>query len=250
MTAIREIDAATCAGFLRDAEKVVALTGAGVSTAAGIPDFRGPRGLYVTRRYDPEKTFDIDAFRRDPAPFFEFTRDLLGLIESIRPTFTHEFLARLEEEGRLTGVVTQNIDPLHEMAGTKNLIAVHGNYWTSHCTRCGRAYPYDAMVKKIESEPVPRCACGAVIKPDVVFFGEAVRDLDRGQALVAASDVLLVLGTSLAVYPAAFLPESAPGRVVAVNKGPVALRPGPERYLAQEDLDGFFRAVAAEMGMA
>ena len=250
MTAITALDAAGCADLLRQSRNVVALTGAGVSTAAGIPDFRGPRGVYVTRRYDPEKTFDIAAFRQDPLPFYEFTRDLLELVERIHPTFTHTFLARLEEEGRLKGVVTQNIDPLHEMAGTKDLIAVHGNYWTSHCTRCHRPYAYEVLVEKIRAEPVPTCACGAVIKPDVVFFGEPVRQIGRAQALVGASDLLLVLGTSLAVYPAGHLPEFAPGRVVAVNQGPVDLRPGPERYLARENLDDFFRAVAGDLGMA
>jgi len=235
----------TCARMLRDARRTVALTGAGISTAAGIPDFRGPQGLYVTRRYDPDTVFDVRMFHHRPEPFFEFTRDFLAVVDSLEPTFTHRFLARLEEQGGLRAVVTQNIDALHQKAGSREVLSVHGDYWTSHCLRCGVELSFDQLRERLAVEEVPRCACGGLIKPDVVFFGEPVRDLERAMEEVAASDLLLVLGSSLTVYPVAWLPEQAGGDVVVVNQGPVGLAPGPDRYFAEAGLDGFFEEVAA-----
>jgi len=238
------LDPKACADLIRRSKRVVALTGAGISTAAGIPDFRGPQGLYVTRRYDPEATFDIVAFRRDPAPFYEFTRDFLGVIHNIEPTFSHQFLADLEIQGKLTAVVTQNIDSLHQKAGSENVISVHGDYWTSHCLACRKNFELAQMEEMVREVPVPQCPCGGVIKPDVVFFGEAVHDLDRAATAVAVSDLLLVLGSSLAVYPAAFLPEQAGGDVVVVNQGEVGLPPAASRYFVDSDLDEYFTEVA------
>ena len=242
------IDPEACADLIRGAGRIVALTGAGISTAAGIPDFRGPQGLYVTRRYDPEAVFNISAFRRDPAPFYEFTRDFLGVIHTIEPTFTHRFLADLEARGKLTAVVTQNIDSLHQKAGSEAVISVHGDYWTSHCLACRKDFELAQMEEMVREVPVPQCPCGGVIKPDIVFFGEAVRDLDHAASAVAASDLLLVLGSSLAVYPAAFLPEQAGGDVVVVNKGEVGLTPGAGRYFVDADLDVFFGEVEGHLG--
>ena len=238
------LDAKGCADLIRRSERVVALTGAGVSTAAGIPDFRGPQGLYVTRRYDPETVFDISAFRRNPAPFYEFTRDFLGVIDTIEPTATHRFLAELEADGSLVAVVTQNIDSLHQKAGSAHVISVHGDYWTSHCLDCCREYDLAQMEKMVHETEIPRCTCSGVIKPDVVFYGEAVRDLEVAANVVAASDLLLVLGSSLTVYPAAFLPEQAGGEVVVVNRGEVGLTPGPGRFFVDADLDEYFSEVA------
>jgi len=242
------LDARACADLIRRSERVVALTGAGISTAAGIPDFRGPKGLYVTRQYDPDTVFDISAFRRNPKPFFEFTRDFLGVIDTLEPTVTHRFLAQLEEEGRLTAVVTQNIDSLHQRAGSQKVISVHGDYWTSHCLDCGREYDLEQMATMVRETAVPRCSCDGVIKPDVVFYGEAVRDLETAASVVGASDLLLVLGSTLLVYPAAFLPEQAGGDVVVVNRGEVGLAPGASRYFVDADLEGYFREVGHHLG--
>ena len=237
-----------CADLIGTAARVVALTGAGISTAAGIPDFRGPHGLYVTRRYDPEEVFDFMAFRDDPAPFYEFTRDFLGVLDTLEPTFAHHFLARLEVTGRMTAVVTQNIDSLHQRAGSNRVISLHGDYRTSHCLQCGREYDFgrfEALVRDLE---VPNCACGGLIKPDVVFFGEPVRNLEVAAAVIASSDLLLVLGSSLSVYPAAFLPEQAGGNVVVVNRGDVGLSSGRRRFFVDRDLDEFFKGVARSLG--
>jgi NAD-dependent deacetylase len=239
-----EIDAAGCAEKIRNARRVAALTGAGISTSAGIPDFRGPQGLYVTRRYDPDKVFDVSAFHRDPAPFYEFTRDFLGVVHTLKPTLTHRFLADLEAQGKLTAVITQNIDSLHQKAGSQRVISVHGDYWSSHCLNCRREFDLSFMEHAVRDFEVPRCDCGGVIKPDVVFFGEPVHGFDLASAVVADCDLLLVLGSSLSVYPAAFLPEAAGGEVVVVNSGEVGLAPGPNRFFVDADLDGFFGEVA------
>ncbi len=240
----RRFDPKQCADRIRRADRVAALTGAGISTAAGIPDFRGPNGLYVTRRYDPETVFDISAFRRNPAPFYDFTRDFLGVIHSIEPTQTHRFLALLEAEGKLTAVVTQNIDSLHQKAGSQNVVPVHGDYWTSHCLSCGAEFDLDYLLQAIREEEVPHCPCSGLIKPDVVFFGEPVHSLETASAVVADSDLLLVLGSSLNVYPAAFLPEHAGGDVVVVNRGEVGLPPAANRSFVDADLDQFFGVVS------
>ncbi len=239
------------AGLLQRSERAIALTGAGISTAAGIPDFRGPEGIYATGRYDPEKTFEIGHFLRDPAPFFQFTRDMLGMVGEIQPTFTHRFLAALERDGKLAAVITQNIDPLHQEAGSREVICVHGNFHTSHCLACRRSYTFHELVAELDRQEIPRCSCPerGVIKPDVVFFGEMVKGLDRAAELAGECDLFLALGSSLTVYPAAGLPELCPGHIVVVNKGPVALAPGPGRHFVDAALDEFFTEVAAEMGI-
>lgn len=237
-----------CAHMLGSAKRIVALTGAGVSTAAGVPDFRGPKGLYVTRRYDPDTVFDIDAFVHDPEPFYDFTRDFLSMVDRIEPTATHRFLVRLEREGRLRCIVTQNIDFLHQVAGSQAVISVHGDYWTSRCLQCGVQWDFEALRSEVEKESVPRCReCAGLMKPDVVFFGEAVKGMDRAAAEVMEADMMLVLGSSLTVYPAASLPAMARCPVVVVNKGPVGLMPGPDRFFVDQDLDAFFESVGAAL---
>lgn len=238
-----------CADLIRSSQRLVALTGAGVSTAAGVPDFRGPQGLYITGKYDPEATFEIAGFLRDPAPFYAFTRDVLGVVGDLQPTFTHRFLARLERDGQLRSVITQNVDPLHQRAGSRSIIAIHGGYWTSHCLDCRSRFSLDDLLALLDRAEVPRCGCGGVIKPDVVLFGEPVYAMDEAVAAVAEADLLVVLGSSLSVYPAAWLPESARCPVVVVNSGPVELPSGPGRYFADAELDPYFREVARELGM-
>lgn len=235
-----------CRTLLDGAANLVVLTGAGISTAAGVPDFRGPEGLYVTRKYDPDTVFEIGSFRRDPRPFYDFTRDFLGVLDAIEPTFTHRFLARLEAEGRLAVLITQNIDSLHHRAGNERVIAVHGDYWSAHCLDCGAAYDLPALRSKVERQEVPTCdECGGVVKPDVVFFGEAVHGLDEAATAMRSADLVLVLGSSLTVFPAAALPELARCPVVVVNSGPVGLAPGPDRFFVDADLDDYFMRVAA-----
>ena len=152
-----------CAGLINRAKKIVVLTGAGISTAAGIPDFRGPRGLYVTRQYDPNKVFEISAFMREPEYFYQFTRDFVSAVKEIRPTYTHYFLTTLEKLGKLSAVVTQNIDLLHQTAGTTKVIEVHGSYGSARCLSCGEKLNsltyswWDQFLDESLSAPVVRC---------------------------------------------------------------------------------------------
>ena len=257
MPITQTLEPARCAKIIRDAKSLLVLTGAGISTAAGIPDFRGPRGLYVTRRYDPEKVFEIGAFRREPQYFYEFSRDFVTEVKDIRPTFTHRFLADLERKGPLRGIITQNIDMLHQLAGNRNVIELHGSYRSATCGNCGKNHgelTYDWWEKAmLESgtPPVALCStCGGVLKPDIVFFGEMVNGFSAAERLIAECDLLLVLGSSLAVSPASFLPTGTQATTIVVNRGEVMLPPAPNRFFVDQDLDAYFRAVAELLGTA
>jgi len=245
-----QIEETTFVDLLRKADRIAALTGAGISTAAGIPDFRGPKGLYVTRQYDPERTFDINYFDRDPSYFFAFARDFIQLVERIRPTLSHRFLAELEARGKLTAVITQNIDGLHQTAGSRRVIEVHGSIRGGHCRRCGQEYAYERLRAEVLAGDVVHCdACGGVVKPDIVFFGEAVRGMDDASRVAAAADLFLVIGSSLTVYPAALLPQYARGQVIVVNQGPVEM--GSSDWLrVDEAADTFFARVATALGLS
>ena len=252
MTAIKNLD--EIASLIEQAVNIVALTGAGLSTAAGIPDFRGPQGLYVTRRYDPEKTFDIRWFKRDPKHFYQFASDFSELIARIHPTFAHIFLARLEGAGKLSAVVSQNIDMLHQTAGSSNVIELHGSFISATCCNCSKNYsPLDVTwwQKAIAANPSTQVAlcpsCGGVIKPDIVFYGEQVNRYPEAEEAVKGCDLLLVLGTSLTVYPAALLPDVTTAPVVAVSNGDVALSPAKHHHTVNADLDEFCRNIAEHL---
>jgi len=236
-----------CAELIFEAEFISVLTGAGISTSAGIPDFRGPQGLYVTKRYDPDKVFDIDSFHRDPKPFFEFARDFVKLEDTTKPTRAHYSLSELEKKGKLKGVITQNIDYLHQRAGSKNVLEVHGSFWESYCRDCGQNFHYEEMKVKIYKEEVPKCSCGGVIKPDIVFFGENVKHLDAAFKLAAESDLFFVIGTSCVVYPAAMIPHMTHGKVVIINMDEVHLDQADVVLTITEDIDGFFAKVEEVM---
>ena len=181
--------ATQCASLIKNARSIAVLSGAGISTNAGIPDFRGPKGLYVTKKYDADRIFDIQYFLKDPKPFYEFARDFIGLEQKIKPTPAHRFLAELEGTGKLSGVITQNIDSLHQKAGSKRVYEIHGSFWESFCRDCGEKFDYATMQEKIFVEDVPRCSCGGLIKPDIVFFGENVKFLEDSYRLAQEADV-------------------------------------------------------------
>ncbi|MCR4337768.1 MAG: Sir2 family NAD-dependent protein deacetylase [Candidatus Omnitrophica bacterium] len=234
---------AQCAELIKESDFIVALTGAGISTSAGIPDFRGPRGLYVTRQYDPDRVFDINSFYRDPKPFFDFARDFVGLEERIQPTFTHRFLAELEEAGKLQGIITQNIDSLHQRAGSKKVYEMHGSFWKNFCLSCQEEFDYSEIKQRIPREKVPECVCGGVIKPDIVFFGENVKCFSESAALAEQADLFLIIGTSCVVHPAASLPSMVSGRIVIVNQTPVNLPLFNVVLTSSNDIDAFFQEV-------
>jgi len=243
-----EEKAKSCARLISEAGFIVALTGAGISTNAGIPDFRGPEGIYTTGKYNPE-IFDIEYFLYDPKPFYDFARDFINLSKKIKPTFTHYFLAHLEKMGKLKGIITQNIDTLHQKAGSKNVLELHGSLGRSYCLKCNREFSYDEMEKNIFKKDVPRCSCGGVIKPDIVFFGELVKHLNEAEELAYKSDLLFIIGSSLAIYPAGMIPDMAGNRIVVVNKQKVNIPPAKVTLFVQEDTDWFFKKVSDILGL-
>ena len=220
---------------VRGAKCVAALTGAGVSTLCGIPDFRGPRGLY--RNPDAERIFDIDWFDRDPSVYYRGCRELVYGLGDFQPGPVHLALKRLEDAGLLDGIITQNIDMLHQKAGSSRVYEVHGSPVLHHCRRCGAAATFGEVMAMIEAnggadalgDPyVPRCGCGGAFKPDITFFGESLPEeaFRTSQELAVRADVMLVLGTSLTVFPAAGLPRltlQKGGRVFIVNAQPTSL---------------------------
>jgi NAD-dependent deacetylase len=208
------------AELLRENRPCVVLTGAGISTESGIPDFRSPSGIWT--KYDPMEYAHIDAFRRDPERVWEFYGLRLGVLGEAQPNAGHLALAELEERGWVRGVITQNIDRLHERAGSRTLVEVHGSIRTSSCLHCGTVVPLEDVVRLL---PVPHCpSCGDVLKPDVVMFGELLpaAQIARAEHLAREAGVLLVVGSSLEVYPVAGLPSETlahGGRLAIVNRG-------------------------------
>jgi NAD-dependent deacetylase len=214
------------AELVRAGRPCVALTGAGVSTESGIPDFRSPTGLWA--EFDPLEYGSIEAFRADPEKVWRFYAPRFSMLIDAEPNDAHRALAALERAGHVQAVVTQNIDLLHERAGSSDVIEVHGSIRTSTCPGCGARYPLSEVLVLLEAAPAPGCpACGRILKPDVVFFGELLPAdaIDRAFALARSAGLLLVVGSALEVYPVAGLPYetlNAGGVVAIVNRGPTA----------------------------
>jgi NAD-dependent deacetylase len=207
--------------LIKDGKNFIALTGAGISTSAGIPDFRGPKGIYTTGT-DPEKVFGIDNFKRNPEPFFRFKRKFIQILEGAKPTKMHNFLYYLEKKGKEIVIITQNIDGLHTLAGSKKVIEFHGSIRHSHCLKCKKKISFEELKNKLEKQNIPECSCGGVIKPDIVFFGEPVNGLDEAFKIMLKADTMLIIGTSLSVYPASILPNYFKGNIIIINKGQLA----------------------------
>ncbi len=209
---------------LRSSGSAAVFTGAGVSTLCGIPDFRGPQGLY--RQQDAERIFDIDCFRQDPAIYYRGCRELVYGLRGYEPGPVHHAIVRLEHAGVVKGVITQNIDMLHQKAGSGKVYEVHGSGLIHRCFHCGRVKTFDEICVMLESVEVPRCeACGGPFKPDITFFGEALpQDAFNGAvSLAQAADLMLVLGSSLTVQPAASIPAITVhygGAMVIINAQP------------------------------
>ena len=198
--------------------KTIALTGAGVSVESGIPDFRSAGGLWS--RYDPAEYAHIDGFRRDPVKVWNMLREIIAVIKAAAPNPGHRALAELEEMGYLSSIITQNVDGLHQEAGSKNVIEFHGSNRFLVCPQCG----FREETEHFDTtHVVPRCpACGAVLKPDVVFFGEDIPSDAMARAFDEAdrADLVLVIGTSAVVYPASGIPSTARrhgAKVVEIN---------------------------------
>jgi NAD-dependent deacetylase len=213
--------AARLAELIRERQPCVVLTGAGVSTESGIPDFRSPTGIWA--EVDPMEYASLRAFRADPEKVWSFYALRIEMLTGAEPNDAHRALAELERRGFVGAVVTQNIDLLHERAGSRDVVEVHGSIRTASCPRCGAVHDLEPSLL-----PLPRCReCDTILKPDVVFFGELLPEaaIDRAYDLARAATLMLVVGSTLEVYPVADLPAEtlrAGGSVAIVNRGPTA----------------------------
>lgn len=208
--------------WVEESQQIVFFGGAGVSTESGIPDFRSVDGLYRQKfEYPPETIISHSFYERRPEYFFNFYREKM-LPLGFAPNITHKVLARWEREGKLNAVVTQNIDGLHQKAGSENVLELHGSVLRNYCTRCHKFHSAE-FVK--ESTGVPRCDCGGIVKPDVVLYEEGLDQdtIERSVWAISHADLLIVAGTSLTVYPAAGLVDFYRGnRLVLINRDETA----------------------------
>lgn len=211
-------DLETLKQWVRESNRIVFFGGAGVSTESGIPDFRGVDGLYHQKfEYPPEVIISHSFYKRDPAYFFRFYREKM-LPLGFEPNVTHRKLAQWEQEGKLLGVVTQNIDGLHQKAGSQKVYELHGSVLRNYCVLCGKFH----SAEFVKNHPViPRCDCGGIVKPDVVLYEESLNSntIEAAVDAISGADLLIVAGTSLTVYPAAGLVNYYRGnRMVLINK--------------------------------
>ncbi len=204
--------------WVEQSRRIVFFGGAGVSTESGIPDFRSVDGLYSQHfEYPPETIISHSFYLRDPSYFFRFYREKMLPLD-FEPNITHKKLAQWEQEGKLSAVVTQNIDGLHQKAGSKTVYELHGSVLRNYCTKCRKFYPAEFIR---DSKDVPRCSCGGIVKPDVVLYEERLDQdtVEKSIMAIRSADLLIVAGTSLTVYPAAGLLRYYPGsRLVLINR--------------------------------
>ncbi|MDE7382479.1 MAG: NAD-dependent protein deacylase [Treponemataceae bacterium] len=210
-----------------NSKNIVFFGGAGVSTESGIPDFRSQDGLYSQKwKYPPETIISRSFFDANPAEFYRFYREKL-IIKDVKPNIAHSVLAKMEEIGKLSAIVTQNIDGLHQMAGSKNVFELHGSTLRNYCMKCGEFYNVDFIAESGKTEDaIPHCKkCGGLVKPDVVLYGEGLdqKCIEDAKKAISEADLLIIGGTSLVVYPAAGLIDYFRGEnIVLINKSRTA----------------------------
>jgi NAD-dependent deacetylase len=236
--------------LLVQAEVVIALTGAGISVESGIPAFRGAQGLWD--RYDPMEYAHINAFRINPDRVWKMLSELRSIIERARPNSAHLALVELERLGRLKAIITQNVDSLHQMAGSTNVIEIHGSGKSLICLECRRRFKREDV--DLEDLP-PRCSCQGVLKPEVVFFGEPIPQeaLERAVRAVSSCDLMLVIGTSAQVAPACLIPEfavQAGATVVEINVESTELTGSVANQTLIGPADQVLAVVIEEVGVA
>ncbi len=207
---------------INESNRIVFFGGAGVSTESGIPDFRSVDGLYhQSYQYPPETILSGSFFFQQTEEFFRFYRAKMLCLDA-KPNAAHKKLAELEATGKLTAVVTQNIDGLHQAAGSKCVYELHGSVHRNYCLKCGKFFDVQAIAK---SQHIPHCECGGMIKPDVVLYGESLdgATLTGATEAITQADLLIIGGTSLAVYPAAGLVQYCRGKITVINKTPTQM---------------------------
>lgn len=239
--------------MIRDSNFCAVFTGAGISTLSGIPDFRSPNGVYSKRfeGYEVEEILSIGLFLRRPDLYYAWAKPFIYELDRYQPNIVHRVLAGMEAAGMVGMTYTQNIDLLHERAGTKKLGELHGSPAVHECLKCGKTFSYPEIAAIVNRGKVPYCPlCGGIVKPRIVFYGESLDAdlLGRAERDLRKADLLLVLGSSLTVNPAAMLPEitlSGGGKVVIVNRQPTPL----DRYAALrcDDLETVFSGLRDEL---
>jgi NAD-dependent deacetylase len=237
--------------YLHDSLRAVAFTGAGISTFSGLRDFRGKNGLY--KEFDADKIFDLDYFFTDPAYYYTQTREFIYGLDKVQPSQVHLSLAQLEKAGLLKNIITQNVDMLQQRAGSQKVIEIHGTPALHTCLACGKTYDFYEIVDQLNGRTVPKCTCAGVIKPNITFFGEQLppKALMAADAAVAQADLMLVLGTSLAVWPAAGYPQKVldnGGKLIIVNDQPTPLDTAAILHI--DTLESFTEQVTASLGSA
>ena len=244
----------TLNSWMKDSEHIVFFGGAGVSTASGIPDFRSKDGLYNQHdvrfdRYQPEYLLSHSCLMNEPKVYFEFHRQKMDT-RNIQPNNAHKYLAELEKRGHLDAIVTQNIDGLHQKAGSKRVFEIHGSALRNYCMRCGKKYPSDYIFES--REPIPHCDCGGVIRPDITLYEECLPDeaVELSVRAIANADMLIIAGTSLTVYPAASYINYFHGKyLVILNRDALRVHMHAQTLVIQQNMDDVFKLLAEKQGM-
>jgi len=240
----------TIARMIKESTKTLALTGAGISTESGIPDYRSP-GTGLWEKFDPIKAASLSALRRDPAGFYQTNLERWTAFRDARPNQAHLALSQLEKQNLLLGVITQNIDGLHVKAGSGKVWEVHGHLRTARCMDCRASHPFTHLVEKFKSgENPPRCLkCSGVLRPDVVLFEDQMNeDFFQATQVISGCQLMLVVGSSLTVYPVAGLPEVAK-QFVVINRTPTPLD-GSAALVVNESAGRVFTDIMAELGLS
>ena len=235
--------------WMNDSDKITFFGGAGVSTESGIPDFRSKDGLYNQHdvqfdMYQPEYLLSHTCLVRDPEVYFEFHRQKMDT-RNIEPNNAHKYLAKLEEMGKLSGIVTQNIDGLHQKAGSKNVYEIHGSALRNYCVKCGKSYDVNYIFDN--KEAVPHCECGGLIRPDITLYEEGLPDKAVNDAInsISMADMLIIGGTSLTVYPAASFINYFNGKyLVIINQSELQIRQKSDVLIIKERIGEVFTELA------
>ena len=242
------------AKIIDESKNIVFFGGAGVSTESGIPDFRSKDGLYNQHdvhfdKYQPEYLLSHSCLRDNPKVYFEFHRQKLDT-RNVQPNAAHKYLAKLEEMGRLSAVVTQNIDGLHQKAGSRNVLEIHGSALRNYCMKCGLAYDENYIFDL--KQDIPRCNCGGVIRPDITLYEESlpVDAVEKAVAAISAADTLIIGGTSLTVYPAASYINYFKGKnLVVINQSRLTLRKAENTFVIEDKIGRVFSELAKLQGI-
>ena len=226
--------------IINESNNIVAFTGAGASTLSGIKDFRSKDGLYNMKyKYNPEDILSSYFFYTKTDEFYEFYKDKLNCLDK-KPNIVHNYLSQLEKENKLKCVITQNIDGLHTKAGSKNVLELHGTIYKNHCIDCGKEYTAEYV---FNSKDIPKCECGGIIKPNVVLYGEGLDNDDffKAEQFVSTCDTLIIIGTSLTVFPVSGLVRLFKGKNLVIINRDTTPYDGLASLVINDELDNVFK---------